>query len=136
MRKLVLLIGLVLTLAIAYGADQALGLSRERAAQTFDRNLTVWPAIPVNLVVAVAVLLLCQTAVLSRWRSKLVLLCFILVGLGLLISGTPPIMGSLGALHQIRVSPVAPDSLLFHVAAFVTVTGFWGLMGLLRHSPR
>ncbi len=136
MRKLFLLTGLVGTLAIAYGADQLLRSSRELLSRTFDRNLAVWPAVLLNLFLAAVVLLLYQVAVVRQRTSKLVLLCFIVAGLALLISGTPPVMGFLVALGPVRVSPVAPDSLLFHVAAFVTVTGFWGLTGRLWQLNR
>jgi len=138
--KTVPMLGLIITLSIAYALDRWLEMLRLNVARTFEPQVFFWTFPIVHLLLAGWVLILFWFVNYKHEPSRFI--AFIYLAIGLLLpfyNALTPVLGSLatpqsvGVLSNLQVY-LGPTSLLTFVSAFVAIIGLWGLVAKHRTS--
>lgn len=138
MNDLFLVITMMATLMLAWGGDQLLEWFRQIAGKTFDPIPGLWLAIVFNLALAGMLLAVTWLTLVKNQRS--VWLSVVFASLGLLVLVSLPLMQLFGFMPVFLSDllrpflPPAPNSLLFHAAAFIAVLGMSSLFNRLHKS--
>ncbi len=122
---------MIAVLVIAYASDSVRNLLRTIAGETFSSSVilqSLWIAVAANLILAACILTLAWFVCIRSRRDKILSALFLIVGLFLLLSPSLSLLLAPFIRWPLPFGFPLPDSLLFHVAAFVVAIGIANLI--------
>ncbi len=131
MNRLIVGMGMICVLVIAYASDRVRDLLRRIAGETFSSSVilqSLWIAAAANLILAACILALAWLVCIKSPRNGWVVTLFLAVGLFLLLSPIFSILLAPIIRWPLPFGFPPPDTLLFHAAAFVVVIGIANLI--------
>ncbi len=134
MSKLLSLMGMIATLAVAAGLDWALDALKATAQRTFAYEPYFGLIGPANLVLAGTLLMLAWFVLLRAEPSKLVSCIFLFVGLAVTLYLIIPFVLKIPVLTVRSAIFLAPSSHVSHAGAFIAILGIAGFLPRREHS--
>ncbi|MCK7522546.1 MAG: hypothetical protein MZV64_35120 [Ignavibacteriales bacterium] len=129
MDAIISLLGLAATFAIAYGFDRWSELLRRQASATFAPTSYYWFFSISNLIFAGLMLVLAWFVCFRANKTRVIPVIFMIVGLfATFVFAVDVSILAPDSHYMITPFPLMPNTRVAHVAAFITVIGFAGLL--------
>jgi hypothetical protein len=128
-NAVVSLLGLAVTFALAYGFDKWAILLRRQARETFSSEFYYWFLSISNLIFAGLMLVLAWFVCFRANKTRVIPVIFMIVGLFATFVFAVDV-SILAPYSHYMITPffLVPNTRVAHVAAFITVIGFAGLV--------